>query len=108
MTAFNLSRILSYRFNIIRSQLETVFDFWLVLNVCMKECDLIKGGHTFELITVIDRLRNDSAAAKESGIATYRFLPSPLPSPHYRVWSQARTETTEGNLMRLISFEVKI
>ena len=43
--------IVSYRFNTIRSQLETVLDFWLV-NVCMKECELIKGGHTFELLAV--------------------------------------------------------
>ena len=41
--------ILSYRFNRIRSQLETVLDFWLV-NVCLKECHLIKGGHTFRLL----------------------------------------------------------
>ena len=31
--------------------LETVLDFWLV-NVCMKECELIKGGHTFGLLAV--------------------------------------------------------
>ena len=43
--------ILSYRFHSIRSQLETVLDFWLV-NVCMKECELIKGGHTFGLLAV--------------------------------------------------------
>ena len=34
--------ILSYRFNPIKSQLETVLDFRLV-NVCMKKCELIKG-----------------------------------------------------------------
>ena len=34
--------ILSYRFTPIRSQLETVLDFWFV-SVCMKECELIKG-----------------------------------------------------------------
>ena len=44
--------ILSYRFNPIRSQLETVLDFWLV-NVYMKECELIKGGHTFGLLAEI-------------------------------------------------------
>ena len=38
MTAFD--------FNPIRSLVETVLDFWLA-NVCMKECELIKGGHTF-------------------------------------------------------------
>ena len=43
--------VVSYRFNTIRGQLETVLDFWLV-NVCMKECELIKGGHTFELLAV--------------------------------------------------------
>ena len=43
--------VVSYIFNTIRSQLETVLDFWLV-NVCMKECELIKGGHTFELLAV--------------------------------------------------------
>ena len=43
------SHILSHRFNPIRSQLETVLGFWLV-NVCMKECELIKGGHTFRLL----------------------------------------------------------
>ena len=43
--------ILLYRFNPIRSQLKTVLDFWLV-NVCMKGCDLIKGGHTFGLLAV--------------------------------------------------------
>ena len=45
--------ILSYRFNPIRSQLETVLDYWLV-NVCMKECELIKGGHTFGILPVKD------------------------------------------------------
>ena len=34
--------ILSCRFNPIRSQLETVLDFQLV-DVCVKECELIKG-----------------------------------------------------------------
>ena len=43
--------IVSYRFNPIRNQLETVLDFWLV-NVCMEECEVIKGGHTFELLAV--------------------------------------------------------
>ena len=43
--------ILSYRFYPIRSQLETVLDFCLV-NVCIKECELIKGGHTFGLLAV--------------------------------------------------------
>lgn len=47
----------------------------------MEECELIKGGHTFGLLAVIDRLRNDSAAVNESGIAT-----------------QARTEGTEETL----------
>ena len=52
VTAFDLFtffRIL--RFHPIRSQLETVLDLWLV-NVCMKECELIKGGHTFGLLAV--------------------------------------------------------
>ena len=39
------------KFNPIRSQLETVLDFWLV-NVCMEECELIKSGHTFGLPAV--------------------------------------------------------
>ena len=43
--------ILSYRFNPIRSQLETVLHIWLV-NVCMKECELIKGGCTIGLLAV--------------------------------------------------------
>ena len=43
--------ILSYRFNPIRSQLETVLHIWLV-NVCMKECELIKGGRTIGLLAV--------------------------------------------------------
>ena len=43
---FWLIHILSYRFNPIRSQLETVLNLRLV-NICMKECELIKGGHTF-------------------------------------------------------------
>ena len=43
--------ILSYRFHPIRSQLETVLDFWLN-NVCVKECELVKGGHTFRLLAV--------------------------------------------------------
>ena len=38
---FWFTHILSYRFNPIRSQLETVLDFWLV-NVWMKACELIK------------------------------------------------------------------
>ena len=54
----------------------------------MKECKLIKGGHTFGLLAVIDRLRNDSAAVNESGIAT-----------HHEAWSQARTEGTEATLV---------
>ena len=33
--------VLSYRFNPIKSQLETVLDFWLVI-VCMNECESIK------------------------------------------------------------------
>ena len=37
---FSFIHILSCRFNPIRSQLETILDFWL-LNVCMKECELI-------------------------------------------------------------------
>ena len=45
------SHILSHRFNPIRSQLETVLGFWLV-NVCMKECELIKGGNTFRLLAL--------------------------------------------------------
>ena len=45
------SHILSHRFNPIRSQLETILGFWLV-NVCMKECGLIKGGHTFRLLAL--------------------------------------------------------
>ena len=40
----------------------------------MKECELIKGGHTFGLLTVIDRLRNDNAAENESKLE-HRFLP---------------------------------
>ena len=43
--------ILSYRFNPIRSQLETVLHIWLV-NVCMKECELNKGGRTIGLLAV--------------------------------------------------------
>jgi len=52
VNAFDFIHILSHRFNPIRSQLETVLDFWLV-NVCMKECELIKknkGGHSFRLL----------------------------------------------------------
>ena len=37
---FSFIHILSCRFNPIRSQLETILDFWL-LNICMKECELI-------------------------------------------------------------------
>ena len=43
--------LLFYRFNPIRSQLETVLDFWLV-NVCMEECELITGGHPYGLLAV--------------------------------------------------------
>ena len=93
MTAFDLS---TFRFNPIRSQLETVLDVRLV-NVCMKECELIKGGHTFGLLAVIDRLRNDSAAVNESGIATLFFAFHP-PPPNQEAWSQARTEGTEATL----------
>ena len=46
---FRFIHILSHRFNPIRSQLKTVLDFWLV-NVCMKECELIKGGHSFRIL----------------------------------------------------------
>ena len=54
----------------------------------MEECDIIKGVHTFGLLAVIDRLRNDSAAVNESGIAT-----------HHEAWSQSRTEGTEATLV---------
>ena len=57
VTCFWFIHILSYRFNPIRSQLETVLDFWLV-NVCMKECELIKGGHTFGLLAVMPNQKN--------------------------------------------------
>ena len=53
----------------------------------MEECELIKGGHTFGLLAVIDRLRNDSATVNESGIAT-----------HHEALSQARTEGTMATL----------
>ena len=53
--SFWFIHILSYRFNPIRSQLETVLNFWLV-NVCMKECELIEGGHTFGLLAVTAKL----------------------------------------------------
>ena len=53
----------------------------------MEEYELIKGGHTFGLLAVIDRLRNDSAAVNESGTAT-----------HHEAWPQARTEGTEATL----------
>ena len=43
--------VLSCRFNPIRGQLKTVLDFWLV-TVCMKECELIKEGHTFGLLAL--------------------------------------------------------
>ena len=43
--------ILSYKVNPIRNQMETVLDSWLV-NVCMNECELIEGGHTFGLLAV--------------------------------------------------------
>ena len=43
MTAFDLFTF--------RNPLETVLDFLLVI-VCMKECELIKGGHTFGLPAV--------------------------------------------------------
>ena len=52
VTCFCFIHILSYKFNPIRSQLETVVDLWLV-NVCMKECELIRGGHTFGLLAVM-------------------------------------------------------
>ena len=46
VTAFD-----SCRFNPIRSQMETVLDFLLV-NVCMKESELIKGCNAFGLLAV--------------------------------------------------------
>ena len=49
VNAFIIILFTSCRFSPIRSQLETVLHFWLV-NVCMKECGLIKGGHTFRLL----------------------------------------------------------
>ena len=49
VNAFIIILFTSCRFSPIRSQLETVLDFWLV-NVCMKECELIKGDHTFRLL----------------------------------------------------------
>ena len=60
---FLFIHILSYKFNPIRSQLETVLDFWLV-NVCMKECELIKEGHTFGLLAV--RWRDIGQASSRS------------------------------------------
>ena len=59
VTAFDFFNILSCRFNPIRSQLKTVLDFWLV-NVCMKECELIKGGHTKAPCFKSDVTRDDS------------------------------------------------
>ena len=49
--------ILLCRFNPIRIHLETVLNFWLV-NVCVKECELIKGDHTFKLLAVMNLNRN--------------------------------------------------
>lgn len=60
----------------------------------MKESDLIKGGHSFGLLAVIDRLRNGSAAVNESRIAAPFFA---FP-PHYGAWFQGRTEGTEATL----------
>ena len=48
--------ILLCRFNPIRSQLETVLDFWLV-NVWTEECQLIKGRHTFGLLAITIAVR---------------------------------------------------
>ena len=48
---FWFMHILSYRFNPIRSQLETVLDFWLV-NVYMEEYELINGNRTIGLLAV--------------------------------------------------------
>ena len=48
---FWLIHILLYRFNPIRCQLETALNFWLV-NLCVKECELITGGHTYGLLAV--------------------------------------------------------
>ena len=55
-TAFNLFTF--FHTDLIQSeasQLETVLNFWLV-NVCMKECELIEGGHTFGLLAVTAKL----------------------------------------------------
>ena len=34
--------------------METILDFWLV-EVYMKECELIKGGHAFGLLAVTEK-----------------------------------------------------
>jgi len=69
---FSFIHILSYRFNPVRSQLETVFDFWLV-NVCMKECDLITEGHTFGILAVFiyikSKKEDDAREPKEANTA---------------------------------------
>ena len=52
MTAFDLFTYCTF-FRPMRSQLETVLVFLLV-NVCMKECELIKGGHTSRLLAAAE------------------------------------------------------
>ena len=58
VTAFD-----SCRFNPIRSQMENVLDFRLV-NVCMKESELINGSYALRLLRITGELNYTSASRK--------------------------------------------
>ena len=87
-------------FNPIRSQLETVLDLSLV-NVCMKECELSKGGHTFGLLAVssvrVERVKQvsapqTSASRARTGISWER---STSLAPLY-LWEKSLTKLGEN------------
>ena len=95
---FWLIHILSYIFNPIRSQLETVLDFWLV-NVCINKCELIKGGHFWvtccnifnELSTVYIKLSSQYEFLRQlfqREVSSDLFPPcQQTPSFAYSIWS---------------------
>ena len=84
--------VVSYRFNTIRSQLETVLNFWLV-KVCMEECELIKGGHTFELFAV------SSQCFEIKLLVSVKLYPLFFPFFFYLEWKQQQFGSLRGRLL---------
>ena len=79
---------------LIRSQLETVIDFWLV-NVCMKEYELTEGGHTFGLLAVSVSL----------DISIWRFSWQPLSVHSWAYCNPGRRGTQKSFIQGGSTFE---